>query len=419
MKVLHLSTSDLDGGAARAAYRLHQGMLEVGTDSQMLVRAKLSEDEAVVGNKTTIARVGSKLDGLPLKRYPQRKPTPFSTEWFPDSVVARVKQLDPDVVNLHWVCNGFLQIESLPRFNKPIVWTLHDMWPFTGGCHYAQECDRYLESCGKCPQLNSQSQIDLSYKILHRKLKAWQGIDLTLVTPSQWLGDCVRASRLFRQSRVEVIPNGIETERYRPIDKKKARAALNLPQDKRLVLFGVGSRSGDPRKGFRYLLSALQQLDESQWKDRLELVVFGRAEGNDLPIAFKTHFLGRLEGDEALASAYSAADLFVAPSVQDNLPNTIVEALSCGTPCAAFSIGGMPDMIVHRQNGYLAQPFDVQDLAQGIVWAIESDERHEQLCHDARRYALGNFELRAQARQYINLYEDLLSKNSKLSGLLV
>ncbi len=413
MKVVHLSTSDLDGGAARAAHRLHQGMLDIDIGSQMLVRAKLGEDETVVANKTVVARFGSKLDSLPLKRYPQRQSALFSTEWFPDSVVSRLKQLDPDVVNLHWICNGFMQIESLPKFNKPIVWTLHDMWPLTGGCHYTQMCDRYLNNCGNCPQLNSQKLFDLSYDILSRKLKAWRDLDLTLVTPSQWLADCARASKLFRQSRVEVIPNGIDTDLYRPINKKTARAALNLPQDKRLVLFGAGSSSGDLRKGFRYLLSALQQLDATRWKTRLELVVFGEDEGTQLPIDFKAHFLGRLEGDVALATAYSAADLFVAPSVQDNLPNTVVEALSCGTPCAAFKIGGMPDMIAHHQNGYLAEPFDVKDLARGIVWAIESDKRHGQICDHARTYALRHFELRAQSQQYADLYEDLLDKKSK------
>lgn len=412
MKVLHLSTSDLDGGAAKAAYRLHNGMLETGTRSQMLVRAKSSEDGTVVSNKTLIAKVGSKVDGLPLKQYPQRESALFSTEWFSDSVVSRVWQLDPDVVNLHWVCNGFLQIESLPKFNRPIVWTLHDMWPFTGGCHYTQTCDHYIDNCGECPQLNSHKPNDLSYNILHRKLKAWKDVDLTLATPSQWLADCVRASRLFRQHRVEVIPNGIDTNCYYPVDKKIARSTLHLPQDKQLILFGVGSSSGDPRKGFRYLLSALQRLDIAKWKDRLELIVFGKAEGNPLSIEFKTHFLGRLEGDEALATAYSAADLFVAPSVQDNLPNTVVEALSCGTPCAAFKIGGMPDMIVHHQNGYLAQPFDVEDLARGIGWAIESRERHEQLSSYARTYALRNFELHAQAQQYVSLYKDILDRRA-------
>lgn len=419
MKILHLSTSDLDGGAARAAYRLHKGMIEVGADSRMLVRAKLGTDSSVIGHKTLVARVGSKLDGLPLKQYPQREATPFSTEWFPDSVVSKLRQINSDVVNLHWVCNGFLQIESLPKFKKPLVWTLHDMWAFTGGCHYNQTCDRYKDSCGQCPQLHSNQQIDLSYKILERKLKAWQDIDLTVVTPSQWLGKCASDSRLFRQFRVEVIPNGIDTNAYRPIDKQTARSTLNLPQNKRLVLFGVGSTSRDPRKGFQYLLSALQLLDTEAWRERLELVVFGRFEEDNLPINFKTHSLGRLEGDDALAAAYSAADVFVAPSVQDNLPNTIVEALACGTPCAAFNIGGMPDMIVQHQNGYLAEPFDIQDLARGIRWIVESTERHSQLCARAREQALSHFDWRLQTEKYIDLYESILSKQSKRAKVLV
>ncbi|MGB3312380.1 MAG: glycosyltransferase family 4 protein [Nodosilinea sp.] len=414
MKIVHLSTSDLDGGAAKAAYRIHQGLIDVGVDSTMLVRHKLSKDSTVIANKTVLAQIGSKVDGRPLKRYPQRDRTMFSPQWFPDSVVGRVQALNPDIVHLHWACNGFLQVESLAKFKKPIVWTLHDMWAFTGGCHYTKGCDGYTKSCGSCPQLGSTSAKDLSHNVWQRKAKAWRTLQLTVVTPSHWMAQCARASSLFSQSRIETIANGIDSERYRPIEKSVAREALNLPKDKRLVLFGAGSTTGDQRKGFHHLLAALQRLKPMEWQNRLELVIFGESAGNDaLPIPYKTHYLGRLNDDTSIALAYAAADVFLAPSIQDNLPNTVVESLMCGTPCVAFRIGGMIDMIDHEHSGYLAEPFDIDDLSQGIVWTLESDLRRAKLSQHARVQALNKFDVFKQAKKYHFAYESLLKQMSK------
>lgn len=417
MKILHLSTSDVDGGAARAAYRLHKGLISADIDSKMLVRAKFGDDPTVLSNKTLLARLSSKLDALPLKQYPGRDSTMFSPQWFPDSVIARVKQLNPDIIHLHWVCNGFLKIESLAEFRRPIVWTLHDMWPMTGGCHYTKGCDRYTEGCGSCPQLKSDNFHDLSRQTWKRKAKAWRSLNMTLVTPSRWLAKCTQASPLFEQYRTKVIPNGVDTQQYKPLDKQITRNKLNLPQDKYLVLFGAGSTSGDPRKGFRHLLSALQMLNADQWSNQLELVIFGESEAAEsLPIRFKSHYLGRLNDDVSLAAAYSAADVFVSPSVQDNLPNTVVEALACGTPCLAFDIGGMPDLIQHHHNGYIAKPFDTDDLANGIVWLLGDDRRRVELSKKSRAYALHNFEIKSQANQYLQLYERLIGSHNNHSN---
>lgn len=413
MKIVHLSTSDLDGGAAKAAYRIHRGLIATGVDSTMLVRHKLSKDPTVIANKTMLAQIGSKVDGRPLNRYPQRDRTMFSPQWFPDSVVDRLRSLNPDVVHLHWACNGFLQIESLAKFNKPIVWTLHDMWAFTGGCHYTQGCDGYTKSCGSCPQLGSTLAKDLSHNVWRRKSKAWRTLQLTVVAPSRWMAQCASASSLFGQSQIEVIANGIDSERYRPIEKAVAREALNLPKDKRLVLFGAGSTTGDQRKGFHHLLAALQRLKLSEWQDRLELVVFGESAGKDaLPIPYTTHYLGRLSDDISIVLAYASADAFLAPSVQDNLPNTVVESLMCGTPCVAFKIGGMVDMIDHQHNGYLAEPFDINDLSQGIAWILDNSLRSTKLFQQARAQALNKFDIFNQAEKYRLAYEKLSSQTS-------
>ena len=174
MKALLLSTSDINGGAARAAYRLHQGLQVINVNSQMLVRAKFGVDRSVIAEKTILTKLGPPLSGLPLRLYPRRDHTMFSPQWFPDVIAPKVAQLNPDVINIHWVCNGDLQIETLAKFNKPLVWTLQDMWAFTGGCHYSQGCDRYMDSCGNCPQLHSNQDWDLSRWVWQHKAKAWK-----------------------------------------------------------------------------------------------------------------------------------------------------------------------------------------------------------------------------------------------------
>jgi glycosyltransferase involved in cell wall biosynthesis len=408
MKILHISTSDLDGGAARAAYRLHQGLLKSQIDSQMLVRAKLSQDGTVIQHKPLLAQISSKVDGLPLRSYPQRDLSMFSVQWFPDNIVAQVKKINPDIVHLHWTHNGFLSIESLAKFGKPIVWTLHDMWAFTGGCHYTKECDRYMQGCGKCPQLSSYKEQDLSWKVWKRKRKAWRDIELILVAPSQWMAKQAGQSPIFANCRIKTISNGIDVEIYKPIDKALARRILNLPEDLNLVLFGAGSTSSDPRKGFQFLIKALQHLDPQRWYQKLALMVFGESQSDTLPVDFETYYVGRLNDENSLALAYAAADVFVAPSIQDNLPNTVVESLSCGTPSLAFNIGGMPDMIKSKENGYLADPFDTRALAEGLEWILEDSDRWQQLSANARIKAVENFSLNRQAETHVNLYQSLL-----------
>ena len=253
IKVLHLSNSD-DGGAGRAALRLSQGLWKMGVDSQVLVQFKSGDDKTVLAPRSSLEKVILKLkvteylDKLPLKFYRQRDRTDFSPELLPDPIASKVAQHNPDIINLHWVCNGFLKIETLAKFTQPLVWTLHDMWPFTGGCHYSQECDRYTDSCGACPILHSDRNRDLSRWIWQRKAKAWKDLNLTIVTPSSWLAKCVSSSSLFKNLRVEVIPNGLDTRKYKPVQRQIARELLNLPQDKYLVLFGAMYASTARRK---------------------------------------------------------------------------------------------------------------------------------------------------------------------------
>jgi len=422
MKALLLTTSDIKGGAARAAYRLHQGLKSINTNSQMLVQVKQGDDRAVIGSSSESgigkARTGLRLtlDQLPLKFYPNGGSRNYSSHWLPDKINIQVKKLDPDIINLHWISAGFIQIETIAKFNQPIVWTLHDMWAFTGGCHYNQECDKYTASCGACPQLSSKKDGDLSRWVWKRKAKAWKNLNLTVATPSDWLAKCARESALFKDKRVEVIPYGLDLNTYRPIDKKTARELLKLPQEKQLILFLSLRATSDKRKGFHLLQPALQDLSQAGWKDKLEIMVVGASRPEEPPeFGLKSHYLGTMADDLTLALAYSAADVFIAPSLQDNLPNTVLEAISCGTPCIAFAIGGMPDMIEHHQNGYLAQPYRSEDLVQGIIWTLENEARYKKLAHRAREKAEQEFALEIQAHRYKSLYQEL-KKQEKLQS---
>lgn len=412
MNILILSTNDIQGGAARATYRLHQGLHHIGIASQMLVQTKLSDDRTVISPPTKLqkgwAKIRPTLDAIPLQFYRQRDRTPYSVQWLPDRIPSKIAEIDPDIVHLHWINAGYLNIETIAKFQKPIVWTLHDMWPFTGGCHYNQGCDRYTKSCGACPKLDSHRNWDLSRWVWQRKAKAWQNLNLTIVTPSKWLAKCATASSLLQNFPITAIPNSIDTNVYKPIAKSLARELLHLPKDKQLVLFGAMNATSDPRKGFNLLMPALQKLSYSQGQDQVELVVFGSSQPSDAPdFAFKVHYLGRLYDDISLALLYAAADVLVAPSVQDNLPNTVMEALACGTPCVAFEIGGMPDMIEHKKNGYLARPFEIEDLAKGIAWVLKDSQQYNKLRDRARQKAEQEFTSELQAHRYLELFQEL------------
>ncbi len=414
MNVLLLSTYDLKTGSARSAYRLHQGLQLIGLSSQMLVQEKFSKDITVfapnIRLEQGIARARVSLDTLPLKIYRQRDKAEYSLQWIPDRIVSKVTHINPDVINLHWIGEGYLRIETIAKLNRPIIWTFHDMWAFTGGCHYNQNCDRYTAACGACPQLNSSKDWDLSGWVWQRKAKAWKNLNLTIVTPSLWLAECARASSLFKHVPIETIPYGLDTGRYKPTNRQVARELLNLPQDRQLVLFGALGATSDKRKGFHLLQPALQDLSKSGWKDTLELVVFGASQPTAPPdCGFKAHYLGAFSDDISLALVYAAVDVFVAPSIQDNLPNTVMEAIACGTPCVAFNIGGMPDMIEHQKNGYLAKPYKTEDLAQGIAWVLENKERHQKLGDRAREKAEQEFTLEIQARRYLSLFSEILA----------
>ncbi|MCK4796822.1 MAG: glycosyltransferase family 4 protein, partial [Spirochaetes bacterium] len=300
--------------------------------------------------------------------------------------------------------NGFVKIESLKRINKPIIWTLHDMWAFTGGCHYDEECGKYKNNCGECPILKSNIKRDLSTKIFNRKYKTYKKIkNLTIIPTSNWLADCVKSSGLLKKANVKVIPTGVDTSTYKPIEKKIAKKILNLPADKKIIMFGALKSTTIKRKGYDYLISALKKVMS---KDA-EIVVFGASEpAIEIDLKFKMHYFSSLYDDISLSILYSAADVMVVPSIQENLGNTIMESLSCGTPVVAFDIGGNSDMIEHKQNGYLARAFDSTNLAEGIDYVIADENRQKSLSNEARKKIKERFDINIISKRYLKLYKE-------------
>jgi glycosyltransferase involved in cell wall biosynthesis len=413
MKILIVNTSDIDGGAARAAYRLHKALLSQGVDSQMLVQNKSSDDFTVLTETKKIKKYFNKfrpmLDSLHVRAYKNRTQTLFSPSWLGFSnVVDKINKINPDIVHLHWIAGGMMKIEDIARIKAPIVWSLHDMWAFTGGCHYDEECGGYKESCGECKVLGSNKTNDLSRKVFQRKQKAFtQKKDITIVGLSHWLNECSKNSTLLKEKKHINLPNPIDTNLFKPFEKEKARELWSLPKDKKLVLFGVMGATSNLRKGFKELSEALHKLT---CKD-VEFVVFGSSEPQvSQNFGFKTHYLGHLHDDVSLVTLYSAVDVMIVPSLQENLSNAIMESLACGTPVVAFDVGGNSDMIEHLKNGYLAKPFDTDDLANGIEWVLHVSD-YEQLCKNAREKVLKEFEAKVVAKKYIELYKDIFQSN--------
>jgi glycosyltransferase involved in cell wall biosynthesis len=413
MKVLHLNAADIEGGAARAANNLLHGLTNLGVDARLHVQRKNGTSPQVEGPRSmyerAMSRVRPTIEQLIFGITPGKVNGPFSAAFLPDGVETRVSDATPDIIHLHWVAR-MMRLETLRHFTVPIIWTMHDSWAFTGGCYLPGDCTRYRESCGKCPVLISDRENDLSNRIWQRKQKAWNGLNLTIIAPSRWMAACAQASSLFRNSRIEVIPNGLDVNRFKSHNRRSARDILSLPQEKKLILFGAKGATSDRNKGFHLLAEALRTLAaHSTPRDSIELIIFGSTEPDTPPdLGFKTHYLGWQYDDTNLANLYAAADVFVLPSLHESLGYTVMEAMACGTPCVAFNQGGVPDLIDHLQNGYLANPYEPTDLAHGISWILENEERWNELGKRAQHKIIESFAVEKIAEKHLALYFDIL-----------
>lgn len=413
MRVLHLSTTDIRGGAARGAFWLHQSLRGMGVESTMLVDRKYSDDENVVAGNGLISRINGRLraelDNLPLRFYHKTDESFWTVGWMRHRIEREVKRLTPDIVHLHWTGGGYIPIQELRQLNYPLVWTLRDMWAFTGGCHYSAGCERYRVGCGQCPQLRSTSDEDLSRKMWRKRAAEWRDVNLWLVPISNWLASCVRQSPLFRDVPIQVIPNGLDTDRFHPIERCTARAIWGLQPDRRYILYGAIGATRDPRKGFKHLVEALQRLAKDGWRDRADVIVFGDIEPTAAPdLGLRTHYVGEVSDDSKLAALYSSADVMVVPSLQEAFGKTLIEGMACGTPIVAFDHGGPSDILDHKRTGYLARPFSTCDLAAGIAWCLDDRDITLELGRRAHLKAKHDYRIEVVADQYRHLYQRIL-----------
>jgi glycosyltransferase involved in cell wall biosynthesis len=417
-KVILLSKSDMDGGAAIASLRLFHSLKKNSTDweTNMLVQQALSSGDGLhsllrgkIGNYVSLGLLGyEKLKFLSHEKNATTR-FQFSTANIGLPVYSNKFVKKADIIHLHWFNQGFISINGLKnilKLDKPVLWTMHDMWSFTGGCHFTGFCERYINSCGNCPLLKNPSETDLSTLIFNEKQLVYKKYPkLTFVTCSDWLKTKAQNSKLLGKMRIETIPNPIDTLKYKPEDKSVSRRKLNLPTNKKILLFG-SARLNDKRKGFVKLIRALQILrkDHPEYENNLIVLLFGQVD-EETPrlIPFKSVSLGKLD-DPTLA--YQAADLFVLPSLEDNLPNTIMEAMSCGIPSLAFNTGGIPEMIDHLKNGYLCQYGSEQSLAEGIFTMLSSEKLAE-FSINARMKVETTFSEKVISEKYISLYNEL------------
>lgn len=419
MKVVFLNTNDNGGGAAIACRRLQKALAKhTPVEGTILVQDKNTQENTVEAIADTswkkklswLRFVAERLIFLP---FESSKKIRFAFN--PGSIGTDISQhpliQEADLIHIHWINFGYLSTNSLEKIfalKKPIVWTFHDMWTFTGGCHHSGECDHYQQECGNCKFIRNAGPNDFSHQRWLAKHNAYRNQPFSVVTCSDWLGDRATRSKLLNGFSVQTIPNPIDTDFFRPISKKEAREKLNLPTDKELILFAA-MRVGAAGKGFSFFQEALDLLLQRQPNapTEIELIVFGMADEKVLEgLPFRTHQLGHISDPEKIVLAYSAASLFVTPSLEENLPNTIMEAFACGTPAVGFTIGGIPEMIEHQKNGYLATYRSASSIADGIEWVIENNSNGS-VSESARNKALNSYSEAIVAQQYFDLYQSL------------
>ena len=418
LKILSVNYSDSIGGASKAAYRIHCAVNALGADSKMFVKNKELIDESILElsdfHNTNISnriysyvqnKIKNKIQHYQWNKYPNRENVLLS-DLRSVSLHGPLQKIDYDLLHLHWINFRFLDLNELRKINKPVVWTLHDCWLFTGGCHYFNECENYRDSCGNCPLLHSNSADDLSRRLWKQKNKILSSINIHIVTPSQWLADCVKNSSLLSRFPITVIPNCLDTEIYTPCEKKLT-FKNRTDNGKKKILFGAMNATGDKRKGFDKLLESISILEKTEIADKLEFLVFGADKPiNELQTKIPIRYLGYLTDEQYIVAAYNEADVMVVPSLWEVFGQTASEAMSCGVPTVAFNCSGIKEVIVHKKTGYLAKSYSIEDLAKGIIWCLENNI-NKTLSRNARKRVEDNYTPDKVGEKYLKLYKEL------------
>lgn len=416
MKVLIVNTAEQIGGAAIAARRLMMALNNNGIKATMLVRDKQTDNPDVVPLRKSwlnSARcIWERIVIWAANCFKRHKLFEVDIANTGTNITTLPEFKDADIIHLHWFNQGMLSLSDLRkiiRSGKPIVWTMHDMWAFTGICHYADSCDRYKTGCRHCPKLYKGYKHDLSFRTFMKKKNILSNAHIHYVACSRWLESLARESLILRNQSLTNIPNAINTNLFHPYNKLDARQKLGLPAGRKLILFG-SQRITDPRKGIKYLIEActILQHEHPELSQHLSIVIMGKKTTESTSLfPFPIYNMGYVSEQKKMIEIYNAVDLYVTPSLQDNLPNTIVEAMACGTPCVGFQTGGIPQMIDHLHNGYVAEYQSATDLANGICWAL-ADNNYAELSEGAYRKARSNYSEPIIARRYIKIYNKAL-----------
>lgn len=409
MRVALVATDD-SGGGFWATYRLLEALEIAGVDVRLFVINSKTGHDRVTSLPKYYAKYWHRLhrflDGLPTRIYPNRSRLIFSNAKVGStSLIRNIKKFKPDILHLHWITGGAFQLNKLTEFDIPIVWSHHDMWAFTGGCHYTGKCQKYLQTCGCCPILGSMRISDLSKKNIQSKLEIYSQLEnLINIGLSKWMLGELNQSSLFRKNCNVNLPNPIDTAYFDKYPKNKAKAQLGLAKNKKYILFSAMNSTTDKRKGFIELYRALQIMPKN---NDIELLVLGGERNKDLSkLQFPVSYLGFVNNWETIKQIYSSVEMMITPSLQENLSNAIMECMSCGTPVVAFDVGGNSDMISHKENGYLAYEMKPESLSSGIQWVLENEP--DKLGKNARSYIIEKFDYQVVSKKYITFYESLI-----------
>ena len=414
MKILHVCHSDGFGGASIGAKRLHQTMIDHGLHSRLLVANKFSDSPMVLQlpddpNRQIKNYINEKI----LSFHKTSNPVIRSLNIFGRGAAKYINNSSADVVQFHWINADTVSISEIAKIKKPIVWKMPDMWAFSGAEHYLLPDDphRYVQGYNNQNRPEHECGLDLNKFVWMYKRYCWRNSSFRIVSPSKWLAECARNSKLFKDRFVYNIPNPIDLKQYIPLAKSECRQHFDLPEDKNLILFAALASMIDKRKGFHFLSEALEILSSKGLNKNTDLVILGN-QGKVIESlhGFKVHNLGRVKDQSVMIKAYNASDFHVFPTQADNLPNVVKEAIACGLPCVGFNIGGMPDMIKHKDFGYLAKPFDASDLANGLEWVL--DQNNDELSKRARKHAEMLHNPEKCINSYLRIYEDLIASQT-------
>lgn len=420
MKVLLINTSDIVGGAAVAANRLLHALNNCGIEAKMLVKVKSSDDNRVISIGDSFLFSFFKKVRFIFERFVIFLSNKFSKNnlfavsiantGFDISNFDAVKEAD--VIHIHWINQGFLSLSDINKISslgKPIIWTMHDMWPFTSVCHYAGDCNEYQKKCQKCKMLDSKYLVERNFD---NKFYLYSNANVTFVGCSNWISNLAKSSSLIKDNPIFSVPNTIDIEKYKPIDKKEAKRKVGFDTKKTYILF-ISQKVTDERKGVMYFVEAMNIIKSNypEKSKNIEVVMLGKNSNQiQLQIPFKTHAIGYVSDEKKIIDVYNAIDVYVTPSMQDNLPNTIMEAMACGVPCVGFNIGGVPELINHGINGFIAEPKNVDSLAEGII-SVLSEDIYKNYSDNCVSKVASEYSYSVIVSKYLEIYKNALKNN--------